>query len=142
MANVAKQTSKIGSLVDVEDSKDAEVDFCVSVGEGIHQLIILDQGLKIFYFLVQDLRCFVFSLIGMLMQQFSPSYYYTNVQVFTSRLSQSKVTLHSETILHRVHLVCRIVSRLPNRLLHFLRTCMNCQTLSFLFVNVVVPWLG
>jgi len=39
-------TSKIGSLVDVEDSKDAE-------------------GLKIFYFLVQDLRCFVFSLIGL-----------------------------------------------------------------------------
>lgn len=39
-------TSKIGSLVDVEDSTDAE-------------------GLKIFYFLVQDLRCFVFSLIGL-----------------------------------------------------------------------------
>lgn len=39
-------TSKIGSLVDVEDSKDPE-------------------GLKIFYFLVQDLRCFVFSLIGL-----------------------------------------------------------------------------
>jgi len=39
-------TSKIGSLVDVEDSKDSE-------------------GLKIFYFLVQDLRCFVFSLIGL-----------------------------------------------------------------------------
>jgi len=39
-------TSKIGSLVDVEESTDAE-------------------GLKIFYFLVQDLRCFVFSLIGL-----------------------------------------------------------------------------
>jgi len=39
-------TSKIGSLIDVEGSKDAE-------------------GLKIFYFLVQDLRCFVFSLIGL-----------------------------------------------------------------------------
>jgi len=39
-------TSKIGTLVDVEDSQDAE-------------------GLKIFYFLVQDLRCFVFSLIGL-----------------------------------------------------------------------------
>jgi len=39
-------TGKIGSLVDVEDSKDPE-------------------GLKIFYFLVQDLRCFVFSLIGL-----------------------------------------------------------------------------
>ena len=35
-------TSKIGSLVDVEDSKDAE-------------------GLKIFYFLVQDLRWFFLS---------------------------------------------------------------------------------
>jgi len=39
-------TSKIGSLVDIEDCKDAE-------------------GLKLFYFLVQDLRCFVFSLIGL-----------------------------------------------------------------------------
>nr|AAT09087.1 mago nashi -like [Bigelowiella natans] len=39
-------TSKIGSVVDVEDSKDPD-------------------GLKLFYFLVQDLRCFVFSLISM-----------------------------------------------------------------------------
>lgn len=39
-------TTKIGSLVDVEGSKDAE-------------------GLKVFYFLVQDLRCLVFSLIGL-----------------------------------------------------------------------------
>jgi len=39
-------TSKIGSLAEVEDSRDAD-------------------GLKIFYFLVQDLRCFVFSLIGL-----------------------------------------------------------------------------
>lgn len=39
-------TSKIGSLVDVEGNKDAE-------------------GLKILYFLVQDLRCFIFSLISM-----------------------------------------------------------------------------
>lgn len=39
-------TSKIGSLVDVEDSKDPD-------------------GLKVFYFLVQDLRCLVFSLIGL-----------------------------------------------------------------------------
>jgi len=38
-------TSKIGSLVDVEESNDSE-------------------GLKIFYFLVQDLRCFVFTLIA------------------------------------------------------------------------------
>ena len=41
-----EQTNKIGSLVDVEDSKDPD-------------------GLKLFYFLVQDLRCFVFSLIGL-----------------------------------------------------------------------------
>eukprot|EP00457_Paulinella_chromatophora_P021758 gb/GEZN01024332.1/.p1 GENE.gb/GEZN01024332.1/~~gb/GEZN01024332.1/.p1 ORF type:complete len:175 (-),score=33.84 gb/GEZN01024332.1/:46-507(-) len=39
-------TSKIGSLAEVEDSSDPE-------------------GLKVFYFLVQDLRCFVFSLIGL-----------------------------------------------------------------------------
>eukprot|EP00470_Lotharella_oceanica_P005012 CAMPEP_0170176788 /NCGR_PEP_ID=MMETSP0040_2-20121228/9577_1 /TAXON_ID=641309 /ORGANISM="Lotharella oceanica, Strain CCMP622" /LENGTH=148 /DNA_ID=CAMNT_0010419221 /DNA_START=47 /DNA_END=493 /DNA_ORIENTATION=+ len=39
-------TSKIGSLVDVEDSKDPD-------------------GLKLFYFLIQDLRCMVFSLVGM-----------------------------------------------------------------------------
>jgi len=46
MEHISFVTSKIGSLVDVEDSKDPE-------------------GLKIFYFLVQDLRCFVFSLIGL-----------------------------------------------------------------------------
>ena len=39
-------TSKIGSLVDLESNKDAE-------------------GLKIFYFLIQDLRCAIFSLIGL-----------------------------------------------------------------------------
>jgi len=39
-------TSKIGSLHDVENCKDPE-------------------SLKTFYFLVQDLRCFVFSLIGL-----------------------------------------------------------------------------
>lgn len=38
------QTSKIGSLSDVENSKDPE-------------------GLKNFYFLVQDLKAFVFGLI-------------------------------------------------------------------------------
>lgn len=38
--------SKIGSLLDVQDSKDPE-------------------GLKIFYYLVQDLRCLLFSLIGL-----------------------------------------------------------------------------
>ena len=36
--------TKIGSLLDVQDSKDPE-------------------GLRIFYYLVQDLKCFVFSLI-------------------------------------------------------------------------------
>jgi len=44
--HISFQTAKIGSLVDVEDSKDPE-------------------AMKIFYFLVQDLRCLVFSLIGM-----------------------------------------------------------------------------
>jgi len=39
-------TSKIGSLLDVQESKDAE-------------------GLRIFYYLVQDLKCFVFSLISL-----------------------------------------------------------------------------
>lgn len=38
--------SKIGSLLDVQDSKDPE-------------------GLRIFYYLVQDLRCLLFSLIGL-----------------------------------------------------------------------------
>lgn len=38
--------SKIGSLLDVQDSKDPE-------------------GLRIFYYLVQDLKCFVLSLIAL-----------------------------------------------------------------------------
>jgi protein mago nashi len=40
------RTSKIGSFLEVQESKDPE-------------------GLKGFYYLVQDLKCFVFSLIGL-----------------------------------------------------------------------------
>eukprot|EP00051_Salpingoeca_urceolata_P007073 m.93911 g.93911 ORF g.93911 m.93911 type:complete len:151 (-) comp15107_c1_seq1:27-479(-) len=42
--HISFTTSKIGSLVDVNDSKDPE-------------------GLRAFYYLVQDLKCFVFSLM-------------------------------------------------------------------------------
>ena len=42
--HISFATAKIGSLLDVQDSKDPE-------------------GLRIFYYLVQDLKCFVFSLI-------------------------------------------------------------------------------
>uniref|UniRef100_A0A0E0APZ0 Uncharacterized protein n=1 Tax=Oryza glumipatula TaxID=40148 RepID=A0A0E0APZ0_9ORYZ len=44
--HISFTTSKIGSLVDVQTSKDPE-------------------GLRIFYYLVQDLKCFVFSLINL-----------------------------------------------------------------------------
>ncbi|XP_033635396.1 protein mago nashi homolog [Asterias rubens] len=44
--HISFTTSKIGSLIDVNSSKDAE-------------------GLRIFYYLVQDLKCLVFSLIGL-----------------------------------------------------------------------------
>ncbi|KAI4356618.1 hypothetical protein L6164_000627 [Bauhinia variegata] len=44
--HISFTTSKIGSLVDVQNSKDPE-------------------GLRIFYYLVQDLKCFVFSLISL-----------------------------------------------------------------------------
>ena len=44
--HISFTTSKIGSLVDVNQSKDPE-------------------GLRTFYYLVQDLKCFVFSLIGL-----------------------------------------------------------------------------
>lgn len=40
------QTAKIGSLIDINNSQDPE-------------------GLKVFYYLVQDLKCFVFSLISL-----------------------------------------------------------------------------
>lgn len=40
------QTSKIGSMADVQRSKDQD-------------------GLRVFYYLVQDLKCFIFSLIGL-----------------------------------------------------------------------------
>lgn len=41
-----KQTAKIGSLVDVNESEDPE-------------------GLRVFYYLVQDLKALVFSLISL-----------------------------------------------------------------------------
>jgi len=44
--HISFTTSKIGSLVDVNQSKDPE-------------------GLRTFYYLVQDLKCLVFSLIGL-----------------------------------------------------------------------------
>ncbi|KAJ6675637.1 PROTEIN MAGO NASHI-like protein [Salix viminalis] len=44
--HISFTTSKIGSLVDVHSSQDPE-------------------GLRIFYYLVQDLKCFVFSLISL-----------------------------------------------------------------------------
>lgn len=43
---IAQQTAKIGSLVDVTDSEDPE-------------------GLRVFYYLVQDLKALVFSLISL-----------------------------------------------------------------------------
>ncbi|PRP78774.1 hypothetical protein PROFUN_00947 [Planoprotostelium fungivorum] len=42
--HISFNTGKIGSLLDVQESKDPD-------------------GLRIFYYLVQDLKCFVFSLI-------------------------------------------------------------------------------
>ena len=44
--HISFATAKIGSLLDVQDSNDPE-------------------GLRIFYYLVQDLRCLVLSLIGL-----------------------------------------------------------------------------
>ncbi|RKO90327.1 Mago nashi protein, partial [Blyttiomyces helicus] len=44
--HISFTTSKIGSLVDIQESKDPE-------------------GLRVFYYLIQDLKCLVFSLIGL-----------------------------------------------------------------------------
>jgi len=44
--HISFTTAKIGSLLDVQESKDAE-------------------GLRTFYYLVQDLKCFVFALISL-----------------------------------------------------------------------------
>jgi len=44
--HISFTTAKIGSLLDVQSSKDPE-------------------GLRVFYYLVQDLKCLVFSLIGL-----------------------------------------------------------------------------
>ncbi|KAL7409151.1 Mago nashi protein [Mrakia frigida] len=44
--HISFETSKIGSLVDVQDSEDPE-------------------GLRVFYYLVQDLKCLIFSLIAL-----------------------------------------------------------------------------
>ncbi|CAL8073137.1 unnamed protein product [Calicophoron daubneyi] len=44
--HISFTTSKIGSLIDITNSKDPE-------------------GLRTFYYLVQDLKCLVFSLIGL-----------------------------------------------------------------------------
>nr|ODN73637.1 protein mago nashi [Cryptococcus depauperatus CBS 7841] len=43
--HISFETAKIGSLADVNDSSDAE-------------------GLRVFYYLIQDLKCFIFALIS------------------------------------------------------------------------------
>ena len=45
-SHISFTTSKIGSMADVHNSNDAE-------------------GLRVFYYLVQDLKCLIFSLIGL-----------------------------------------------------------------------------
>jgi len=42
--HIAFETAKIGALIDIQDSEDPE-------------------GMRVFYYLVQDLKCFIFSLI-------------------------------------------------------------------------------
>ncbi|ORX34406.1 Mago nashi protein [Kockovaella imperatae] len=44
--HISFETAKIGSLADVNESSDAE-------------------GLRVFYYLVQDLKCFIFSLVSL-----------------------------------------------------------------------------
>lgn len=44
--HISFTTSKIGSLLDVQESNDPE-------------------GLRLFYYLVQDIKCYVFSLVGL-----------------------------------------------------------------------------
>ncbi|KAH8087965.1 Mago nashi protein [Filobasidium floriforme] len=44
--HISFETAKIGSLADVQDSQDPD-------------------GLRVFYYLVQDLKCFIFSLISL-----------------------------------------------------------------------------
>lgn len=44
--HISFETAKIGALVDVQDSEDPE-------------------GLRVFYYLVQDLKCLIFSLINL-----------------------------------------------------------------------------
>jgi protein mago nashi len=44
--HISFTTAKIGSLIDINNSRDPD-------------------GLRCFYYLVQDLKCFVFSLIGL-----------------------------------------------------------------------------
>ncbi|PAV14946.1 mago nashi [Pyrrhoderma noxium] len=44
--HIAFETAKIGSLVDIQDSEDPE-------------------GLRVFYYLIQDLKSFIFSLISL-----------------------------------------------------------------------------
>ena len=63
----ALQTAKIGSLVDVNDSEDPE-------------------GLRVFYYLVQDLKALVFSLIAL---HFKVSIHGLKLDCFTDILCRS-----------------------------------------------------
>jgi protein mago nashi len=65
--HISFSTSKIGSLVDVNQSKYGLfliIDYFMLTY--IHLFTFRDaDGLRAFYYLVQDLKCMVFSLIGL-----------------------------------------------------------------------------
>jgi hypothetical protein len=63
-----KQTAKIGSLVDVNESEDPE-------------------GLRVFYYLVQDLKALVFSLISLHFKVWNST---TNLPLHANNLLQIK----------------------------------------------------
>ena len=83
-SNAPSQTAKIGSLVDVTDSADPE-------------------GLRVFYYLVQDLKALVFSLISL--------HFKVKLGPVTGNFS-ALIGVHSDQA-HLSHGRCEIVLMLP-----------------------------
>ena len=83
--HISFTTTKIGSLIDIKSSRCV----CVRVGMSVHMSVCIctyiyiytptvvtlthpcphhcrdEEGLRCFYYLVQDVKCLVFSLIGL-----------------------------------------------------------------------------
>lgn len=117
-SDIREQTSKIGSLLDVQQSKDPE-------------------GLRDFYYLVQDIKCFVFALITMHFKVHPPIVCFTPVPVHTllqrAFFCYRSIQLDNPVYICDMKITILTTSQLYSLLLAFLHVFGSCGQNRFRF---------